>query len=95
MVMGPSDYEPFLCTGTVFGYYCTHNQYRCDLLNYHYYYYYWYNVTWGCINSTLACNGEWDCSFSMSDEQGCGMFPSDDKMIVLPLEVGLHNHSSH
>ena len=83
----------FLGTGTVYGYYCTHNQYRCDR-RYNSNYYYDYG-TWGCINSTLACNGELDCSFFTSDEQGCGMFPRDDMMIVLPLRVDLHNHSSH
>ena len=83
MVMYPNDFN-FLCTGTIYGYYCTHNQYRCDHRNYIYDYYSNYNDgTWGCINSTLACNGELDCRFDRSDEQGCGML----EMILLPLEL--------
>ncbi|KAL5487016.1 hypothetical protein EMCRGX_G019570 [Ephydatia muelleri] len=64
--------------GTVYGHYCTHNQYRCDGRNNDYY----NDGTWGCINSTLACNGEWDCRFDRSDEQGCGMFPRDDIIAI-------------
>ena len=80
----------FLCTGTVYGYYCTPNQYRCDHRNNNNYYYYYYNDgTWGCINSTLACNGELDCRFDRSDEQGCGMFPRDD---IITIGVGLHKN---
>ena len=83
-----------MCTGTVYGYYCTHNQYRCDHRNNNNYYYWYHNDgTWGCINSTLACNGELDCRFDRSDEQGCGMFPRDD--IILPLELVCIKTSSH
>ena len=79
-----------MCTGTVYGYYCTHNQYRCDLRNYYYDYYWNYNDgTWGCINSTLVCNGELDCRFDRSDEQGCGMFPRDD---IIAIRVSLHKN---
>ena len=70
-----------MCTGTVYGYYCTHNQYRCDGRNYYY--------NEGCINSTLACNGELDCRFDRSDEQGCGMFPRDD---IIAIRVSLHKN---
>ena len=86
-----------MCTGTVYGYYCTHNQYRCDHRNNNNYYYWYHNDgTWGCINSTLACNGEFDCSFDTSDERGCGML----EMILLPLELvciktSLHSCSVH
>ncbi|KAL5487029.1 hypothetical protein EMCRGX_G019584 [Ephydatia muelleri] len=70
--------DEFGCS-TVYGHYCTHNQYRCDGRNYYYYYYSNYNdSTWGCINSTLACNGEVDCRFDRSDEQGCGSCNSTD-----------------
>ena len=71
---------------------CTHNQYRCDHRNNIYDYYSNYNDSmWGCINSTLACNGELDCRFDRSDEQGCGML----EMILLPLELVCIKTSSH
>ena len=70
-----------LCTEKFTGHYCSHDQYRCDHNNYFYYlmiyyfYYYSYNNFPVCIDSTLACNGKFDCYFGASDEERCGMFP--------------------
>ena len=58
MLMCPSDVNLLLCTG-----FCSPDQYRCGVFFFP-----------TCINSTLVCNGEFDCFFSSSDEQGCGMF---------------------
>ena len=49
-----------MCLGTRIEHHCSRDQYRCRD---------------NCINSTLACNGQFDCSLSTKDEEGCGMFP--------------------
>ena len=75
--MSQIDFEHFLFIGARNGHHCSHHQYRCqNHYYYYYYYYYYYNyISLDCINSTLACNGQFDCSFGASDEEGCGMFP--------------------
>ena len=64
------DFEPFCFIGAQNRHYCSHDQYRCDN-SYDYYYY----SSLDCINSTLACNGHFDCSKGAPDEEGCGKFP--------------------
>ena len=64
-----------LFIGTRNGHHCSHDQYHCK--NQYYGYYNIIIFDLDCINSTLVCNGKFDCSFSTSDEQGCGMLPKD------------------
>ena len=75
-----------MLTGRFIGQYCHHDQYRCyhnlygHLLLYIPLYHSYYlrdnylSFFSVCINSTLACNGQFDCSFGTSDEEGCGCF---------------------